>query len=100
MTTEKNFSMVINGLDASAQTVYVFAIQVGGLNEIAITEGQLDAALAAMQSALEATGATVAASRSVVPLDPFGADQTSRLLIDCTQVIADAVSIDEVQNGD
>ena len=93
MTIEKNYSTFINGLDPNTPNAYVFAIQVGNLNGVAITEGQIDAALTALQDALKATGAQVAATCSVVPLDPFGADQKSRLLINCTQEIADAVSI-------
>lgn len=95
MTIEKNFSTMINGLDPNTPNAYVFALQVGNANGVAITQGQIDSALAALQDALKATGAEVAATCSIVTLDPFGKDQTARLLINCTQEIADAVSIGE-----
>ena len=93
MTIEKNYSTFINVLDPNTPNAYVFAIQVGNPNGIAISQGQIDSALAALQSALESSGATVAATCSVVTLDPIGDDQKARLLINCTQEIADAVSI-------
>lgn len=93
MTIEKNFTTMINGLDPNTPNAYVFAIQVGNPNGVSITQGQIDSALAALQTALEASGATVAATCSVVTLDPIGDYQKARLLINCTQEIADAVSI-------
>lgn len=93
MTIEKNFTTVINGLDPKTPNVYVFAIQVGRQDGVAITQGQIDSALATLQDALEAIGATVTATRSIITLDPIGEDQKARLLINCTQEIADPVSV-------
>ena len=95
MTIEKNFTTMINGLDPNTPNAYVFAIQVGNPNGVAITQGQIDSALDALQAALRASGAEVAATCSVVTLDPIGDEQKGRLLINCTQEIADAVSIGE-----
>ena len=95
MTIEKNYSTMINGLDPNTPNAYVFALQVGNPNGVAITQGQIDLALAALQDALKATGAEVAATCSVVTLDPFGEEQRARLLINCTQEIVDPVSIGE-----
>ena len=95
MTIEKNFTTMINGLDPNTPNAYVFALQVGNPNGVAITQGQIDSALAALQDALKATGAEVAATWSVVTLAPIGDEQKARLLINCTQEIVDPVSIGE-----
>ena len=57
MTIEKNFTTMINGLDPNMSNAYVFAIQVGNPNGVSITQGQIDSALAALQTALETSGA-------------------------------------------
>lgn len=84
--TEKIFSTQITKLSAETPSVYVFAIQAGVGGE-PITGAQIETARNAAISVLEITGADVAATSSIIALDPIGANQSGRLLIYCTQEI-------------
>ena len=87
--TTKDFETQIEGLDRDKPNVHILVIQASNPNGVALTEGQMDAALNAAVATLEVLGCEVGATLNALRLDPIGENQLGKLSIDVTQEVWD-----------
>lgn len=87
--TTKDFETQIEGLDRDKPNVHILVIQASNPNGVALTEGQMDAALNATVATLEVLGCEVGATLNALRLDPIGENQLGKLSIDVTQEVWD-----------
>ncbi len=87
--TTKDFETQIEGLDRDKPNVHILVVQASNPNGVALTEGQMDAALNATVATLEVLGCEVGATLNARRLDPIGENQLGKLSINVTQEMWD-----------
>ena len=85
----KEFTTQIEGLDSDKPNVHILVVQASNPNGVALTEGQMDAALNATVATLEVLGCEVGATLNALRLDPIGENQLGKLSINVTQEMWD-----------
>lgn len=85
----KEFTTQIEGLDRDKPNVHILVVQASNPNGVALTEGQMDAALNATVATLEVLGCEVGATLNALRLDPIGENQLGKLSINVTQEMWD-----------
>lgn len=87
--TTKDYETQIEGLDRDKPNVHILVVQASNPNGVALTEGQMDAALNATVATLEVLGCEVGATLNALRLDPIGENQLGKLSINVTQDVWD-----------
>ena len=87
--TTKDFETQIEGLDRDKPNVHILVVQASNPNGVALTEGQMDAALNATVATLEVLGCEVGATLNALRLDSIGENQLGKLSINVTQEVWD-----------